>query len=394
MLLPMRQSTVIARLLLECVREHDWSVPPEATATSATGVDLDALAAAARFHGVTGCVYRSLGEIAGTQRAAGLRSDYLHAIGCHLQALADLANLAPVLDSLDVRWLVVKGPVLAEDTYPQPDLRAYNDLDLLVPRPKLGQVLTAIEEAGSELIDRNWPLLRQLRVGEMLLRLSHGTLLDLHWDLLNQAAWRQTFTIPMAEMFDRARSVRLGAARVMTLDATDALLHLGLHGCLSGGNRLVWLKDVERAIASDPPSWDDVVRRARAWGIGPPVALTLKRAAALLGASVPEGLPQALAGGKAWLGMAAVADRFSPPERSAGYRSLTRIVSRSTRRDTRSSAAELGRHVVEAVTGRNRFSVGLPLPDIDPNSSTSTRHPAGRPSDREVFLHEVADEAL
>ncbi len=387
----MRRPTITGQLLVRCVTEHDWSIPPEAVVDLAARADLPAVAAAAKFHGVTGCVYRSLGPAVDTEQAAALRSSYCDAVGGHLRALTDLARLAPVLDSVGARWLVVKGPVLAEAIYRQPDLRAYNDLDLVVPRRALGEVLAAVEEAGGGLIDRNWPLLRQLKVGEILLRLHHGTLLDLHWDLLNESTVRAAFRVPMAEMIDRARLVQVGPLRVMTLDPIDTLLHVSLHGCLSGGNRLVWLKDVERAIASDALAWDDVVLRARAWGIGPPVAVTLDRAKRLLRASVPEGVTHALAEGQVWLGLSALADRLSPPERSVGYRSVTRLVSRSTRSDTRSSVAELGRHLFKAFGARNRFSPTPPWPDVDPDSRSSLQHARGAPADRHAFLDGVAE---
>lgn len=389
----MRRSSVTGRLLVRCVTEHDWSVPLPAAVQLAEHVDLEAVACASRFHGVTGCVYRSLLPADATPGAGTLAGHYRQAVDRHVRALGDLARLSAALDGHGVPWLVLKGPVLSEAIYPRSDLRSYNDLDVLVAGRDLGAALAAAELAGGRVVYRNWPLLRELRVGEILLRLHHGTLLDLHWHLLNTADSRRTFDVPMAEIMERARPVPLGSVDAATLDPTDTLLHLGLHGSLSGGNRLVWLKDVERAIAVEPPSWDEVVTRARSWGIGPAVALAVGRSRTVLGAAVPAGVPEALAQGRAWLALAGVADRLSPPAQATGNRSPARVVSRSSRRDTASSVAELARRLLAALTGPGRFSRAPAEPDVDPDNPRSAHHVRGTPSDRQAFLDAVADEA-
>jgi hypothetical protein len=54
-----------------------------------------------------------------------------------------------------VPWLVVKGPALAE-LHGAPDLRAYSDLDVLVPSAAFGDALAALESAGAAVLARNW----------------------------------------------------------------------------------------------------------------------------------------------------------------------------------------------------------------------------------------------
>lgn len=308
-----------------------------------------------------------------------------------LRAMGDLAHLAPALDGLGIPWLVIKGPVLAETYFARPDLRCYNDLDVVVPGRALGAVLAATDGAGGRLLDRNWPRLRELEVSELLLRLGHGTLLDLHWQLFNYPAVRRKSGVSLAELLERARPVRLGGTAVLTLDPTDTLLHVAAHGTLSGGNRLVWLKDVERVVATDTPDWDEVVDRARSWRIGPAVALALTRASRVLGAAVPAGVPEAMAEGRAYLAAGAIADRVAPPARSTGARSIAQLVSRSARQDTTATAVEIARRLAAVITGW-RFSPGQPENDMDPASPRSPRHDTGSTADREAFLVAVRDE--
>ena len=386
----MGHSPAVGRLLVRCVTEHDWRVGLQEAVDAAGSLDLAAVTDAARFHGVTGCVYRSLQPLDGRPGASGLVAAYHEAVGHHVRALGDLAALGRALDAAGVGWLVVKGPVLAEVVYPRSDLRSYTDLDVLVAGRDLGAALSAVEAAGGELLDRNWPLLRELGVGELLARLRHGTLLDLHWHLLGAPSERRRFCVPLTELRERAGPVRLGTVDARTLDPVDTLLHLGLHASLSGGNRLVWLKDVERAVANAPPAWDEVVARARAWGVGPPVAIALARSAAVLGAAVPPGVPAAVAGGRAWPALAALADRLSPPMRASGNRSPSRVVSRAASRDTVTSAAELARRLVSAAANDSRFARTPPAPHTDEESPASPRHPRGTEADRQAFLDAVA----
>ena len=85
-----------------------------------------------------------------------------------------------------------------------------------------------------------------------------------------------------------------------TLDQVDGLLYLCLHGSLSGGNQLVWLKDLDQMIDSGTTDWDDLVRRAIRYRAGLVAAMQLERARVVLGAPVPESVPVALARNDAW----------------------------------------------------------------------------------------------
>jgi len=374
------------------VAEHDWAVAPEGVAELAARAGPERVTAAADFHGVSGCVHHTLAPVVAPGRFADLAAAHRGGIDRHLRALGDLARLAPALDALGVPWLVVKGPVLAELHYPRPDLRTYNDLDVVVPAGAMGDAMAAVEAQGGTLLDRNWPLLRELEVGEVLLRLPHGTLLDLHWHLFNVSAVRRTMRPPMAELLERARPVRLAGTAVHTLDALDTLVHLGAHGTLSGGHRLVWLKDLERVLAGDRPPWDDLVDRARAWGVGPAAALALSRARRVLGVAVPGGVPEAMAGGRAFLAAGAGADLLAPPARSNGNRSIGLLVSRSARADTASTAAELRRRLSAAAIPRGRPSLTPPANDMDPASPRSPRHDSGSEADRQAFFRAIVED--
>lgn len=362
---------------------------PAATRALAAVAGAERLSAAAAFHGVTGFVHHRLAAAGEIGRLPELAAEQAGAIDRHVRALGDLAGLAPALDAIGVPWLVIKGPVLAESYYPRPDLRSYNDLDVVVPGQHLGAVLDAVHEVGGRLLDRNWPRLRELGVGELLLRLRHGTLLDLHWRVLSQPELRHQTCASSGTFLERARPVVLGGVRAMTLDPVDTLVHLGAHGTLSGGHRLIWLKDVAQAAGDDAPSWDDAVARARELGIGPAVALALARTRRVLGLDVPRGVPEAMAGGRSYLAAAAVGDVLAPPARSQGHRSVAQLLSRAARADTAATMAEIRRRLTAAVAGPGRFSLIQPPPDMDPTSAGSPRFEGPLSVERADFLETV-----
>ncbi|MBI4259880.1 MAG: nucleotidyltransferase family protein [Actinobacteria bacterium] len=293
--------------------------------------DLAGVAEAAAYHRVSGLVHRALSAAGGRVALPGdemhrLEAAYHAAVRDHLRTLGDLSAAGSALDAAGVPWLVVKGPVLAERYYGSPGERAYGDVDLLVPRGAFPDAVDALEGAGMPVIDRNWRLLRAELRSQVHVELPLGTLADVHWHLVEPG--RDPFELPVEAMIERSRPVSLGGQEVLTLDPGDTLLHLALHAALSGGHRLVWLKDVERAMASEPPDWDELVGRARAARAVRPLGVILRRVARTLGRTAPREVMRGVEGGALAKAVGRAIDRSSPPERSAGRWSLGQLEAR------------------------------------------------------------------
>jgi Uncharacterised nucleotidyltransferase len=278
----------IGTTLRACVLEHDWSRTPAGLAEVVAGRDLGGLVERATHHGVGNLVYLSSRSIQGLDPAAlsGLERHYNESIARHLRALADLSNLSTALRALEVPWLLFKGPILSEIVYPRPDLRSYLDLDILVPRQHFSAAVAALQGHGAHLLDKNWDLLLRRRVGQVHLELPFGTLADVHWHIVNRSEIRRSLQISTSGLFSRARTVTIGGRPVQTFDPVDSLLHLCTHAALSGGVRLAWLKDIERAAALRDHSWEAVLERATEWRAAAPVAAVLARVNRFFGAQV------------------------------------------------------------------------------------------------------------
>lgn len=384
------QRTLVADVLLASMAGD--GVDPADLGSLVDGRDLDGVTEAARYHRVVAWVYRALRDSAGADPAVVDRLRGLHRASSrsHLRVTAALASTAEALDAADVRWLVFKGPVLSEVVYRVPEMRLYRDLDLLVARQDFGTALRALEGAGGVLLDHNWPLIERDGYGELNLVERYGTPLDLHWQLLFSQALRNQFPVPVDQVLERATDVEVRGRTVRTLDATDSLLHLAFHAALNGGDRLIWLKDLEQSARHRPPEWEELVVRARAWRVHLQVALLLARAERTVGAALPPGLLEELAPQRAWRSASAAIDRLFPAVHSRGGGDPARMLAR-TARDTplRSSthlALVLGQRVTRLVRER-RWN--LAETEEDPSNPESVRFRAGDPGDLDRYLERV-----
>lgn len=303
--------------------------------------------------------------------ARRVESAVVGAVAQHLRVCAELAEIVPLLDDLGVAWAIVKGPALAALAYPRPELRPYGDIDVLVGPRDFGTVVAALEDAGAVLLDRDWAFLAAHGRCEVSMRLRHGTYLDLHWHLVNNAHARGAFRLDTDALLERRRRVDAGGHAISTLDATDTLVHVALHATISGGHRLSWVKDVERLVAAGDPDWDAVVGRSLATRTGPVVEVLLRRAHRLLGAPVPREVLAELAHPGAESLALRAAERLATPSSLVGTHHTGQILLLTARADTRSSARALLTEVRRKA--RARLGVAEPVPV-----------PRGAGSDREA----------
>lgn len=350
--------------LVAAVREHP--LPSAAWAS----VDLPRLRRVAHAHRASAFVARALdgADVSGPD-ADGIRADANAALVAHLRALADLAAAQAILDGLGTRWAAIKGPVLSEHVYRGSPLREYSDIDVVVPRAQFADAVDALEAGGARVLRKDWAVATREVAGELNLALPFGTALDLHWDVLYHGDARAWFRIPTDDILARVRRVSLGGGLdIPTFDPTDTVLHLGLHAARSGARRLIWLKDIERAVACDPPAWDVLVDRAHEWRIALPAGTALARSARVLGASVPRAVTGRLLPAP-WRALTAMTDRFAPPQHGAGP-SIGTVVAHAARADLVSSTRALAGGVAHALVGRRGTT---------PRASTDVDNdPAGR----------------
>jgi hypothetical protein len=107
---------------------------------------------------------------------------------------------------------------------------------------------------------------------------------------------RRWYHIDPEQLFARHRTVDVGGRACATFDEVDTVFHLALHAAREGCHRLVWLKDIELAIAIGQPDLDELVRRSHDARCAPAIGIALARSKWALGTAVPDDIVTALVG--------------------------------------------------------------------------------------------------
>ena len=201
------------------------------------------------------------------------------------ESLAVLRLVAPALDRAGVRFLVLKGPILASECYAHPGERPYTDLDILVSPRDRSRAIEALSHVG--FTPRAGVAIRRfVEWGHFHLVLTPPAPLRLpveaHWGLVDRA---NLLTIDLEQVLARARRVRLPGVTVSALDPVDDFLylcvHLSRHGVMNGaalaagspatwfvrgesGNRLILFLDLLRVAARHGAALEPSVVHQRA----------------------------------------------------------------------------------------------------------------------------------
>lgn len=396
----MRRAAHVGDLLLACLRERP-ATEGDTLRELLSRVDVSEIPDAARYHRVVVPVHEALCRVGGVDvptlgMLAALRREGTLA---HFRAVATLRQVADVLTDLHRPWLVLKGPVLSEIVYARRRVRQYHDLDVLVRPCDFEHALDRLERAGFHLVDPNWKFHRRWVVAELRLAVNGGADVDLHWHLLFSREIRRSFRVPIADIVDRRREVVVENTRVLTLDAADTLIHLAMHACREGGDRLFWLKDIEQSIINEKPNWDDVVTRAHDWRVNILVGTMLARTRRTLLAPVPDEVIRALLP-NTWRVATTTADRMFPTQRSVARGTIATLLAHGARESLQDSSFAIASNVLRMLRhltvrepwGREKWDRGRMTFD-SPHDPESKLYPAGNASDRTWWLNELQRES-
>ncbi|MCA1061485.1 nucleotidyltransferase family protein [Rossellomorea aquimaris] len=163
---------------------------------------------------------------------------------------AEMEYVSKMFESAEVKMLVLKGPVLAEDLYGDISLRTSNDLDILISISDLDRAEALLIKEGYLKDDYFTSIL-----GEWRWRHHHVTYfhpvkkvkLELHWRLNPGPGAEPCFK----DLWKRKRISCITKKPIYFLGREDLFLFLISHGARHGWSRLRWLVDIHQLVEQD-----------------------------------------------------------------------------------------------------------------------------------------------
>lgn len=168
------------------------------------------------------------------------------------------------VDAGGIHHLVVKGPAVAHLDAPDPALRSFADLDLLVPGPEIDRAVEVLLDHGGtrEYAERRPGFDR--RFGKSVtVTLPDKVQVDVHRTLCDGT---HGFRIPLGRLFDEATTFPLGGDEVPTLSRRHRALHAAYHGVLgSAVPPLRTVRDLAGYLTHPDLTPEVLVAEARVW---------------------------------------------------------------------------------------------------------------------------------
>lgn len=178
-----------------------------------------------------------------------------------LEALA--VRTAELLDAAGVRWRLTKGAALAHLDYPDPALRTFGDVDLVIHPADWPEAFRLLTANGYRRDAPTLPGGYDSRYGKgATLTAPDGLEVDLHRRFA--IGWFGVAS-RMEEVFGPAESVELAGRPLPTLDAAGRLLHACFHAALGGFRRLRAFRDVAQLVLVTGADWRATFGVAGSW---------------------------------------------------------------------------------------------------------------------------------
>ncbi len=212
------------------------AIPPEAR---------ERLAAWARRHRVTGLLQAGFPDPARQVAAYGKAR---HTMQLTHEAARLFGLLAPRLRAL----ALVKGPVLAAQAWPAPDLRSFDDLDFLCARADYPRLVTGLAEAGyaPRLEDARQVAHRWHFGWGIGFRHPDGHKVEVnHRFFPPHYPWPRGLDLRRGDLFPM---LELAGVPVRTPGPALHLLLCCLHAVWHGWERLAWIVDIAGLLARHP----------------------------------------------------------------------------------------------------------------------------------------------
>src|SRR5262245_14458505 len=198
-----------------------------------------------------------------------------------------LLGVARQLDRAGVTARVLRGPAVTHTVYPEPGLRAFADIDLLVAAEDYDAALALMCANGARRRFREPRRGFERRFGKgVCLEFSDGLEIDVHRTLV---AGPFGLALDAEALFEHSATFRVGGLTLEGLDPEARLIDACLHAALRARPRLTALRDVAQMVLYAPLDVAQLRDLCGQWRCGIVLQRALEMAWAAFGlTSTPE----------------------------------------------------------------------------------------------------------
>ena len=204
-----------------------------------------------------------------------LRAGWVSARRQYLLGVEQLCCVLAEFEREGVAVLTLKGPALAEALYPDPGLRPFTDLDLLVRAADVQRAVSLLSALGYRHQDPGHSLEYDLawrHSARFASAESPADLVpvDLHWGLLDYPGIARGPSMDLEEVWERAVKVGAWSPAARGLCPEDLLIYLALHWAVHHAfSGALWGLDLALLLRRQGGEldWEAVAERGSRWGI-------------------------------------------------------------------------------------------------------------------------------
>lgn len=183
---------------------------------------------------------------------------------------AEIVRVAATLDDAGVEWRLTKGAALAHLDYPDPSLRLFGDVDIVIHPRCWRSAVTALEAAGCARQDGRFDDDYIERFGKgATFDAPGGAEIDLHRRL---GIGRFCIRSHTEDLFDEPTGIELAGRTIPCLSNEGRLLHACHHATIGGFRILRAFRDVAQLILVTGADVERTMSIAARWGAAPVVA--------------------------------------------------------------------------------------------------------------------------
>lgn len=207
-------------LLMTLLRSQVCGYTPEAMETPTPEL-LEKLYVLAQRHDLAHIVGQALGNLkllGNDEISQKLKNVSMQAIYRYVQLSYELGQSCRVLEEANIPFIPLKGAVL-RTLYPEPWMRTSCDIDILVQEENLDQAVEALKQKlqyqGGSKSDH-----------DVLLRSPGGTILELHFDTIQERYANNTSRDVLAGIWGEASPIKAGSSHMLLSDSMFYFYHI------------------------------------------------------------------------------------------------------------------------------------------------------------------------